>query len=370
MINNKKWNAIIWALLVVTTITIISYWVVVSIQKTWESSKNSRLVSSSLIDVSNQRINNNQSWWDVLFSDYSWDSTLQQVNLPESKTLEVSIPSSQINNSQLNIDFSTWSTSRYISLELTKSRNNKSLINKNIDTRGWFILQDSSAWSPSDVQTNIDQQRYYLNNNKISDLSDLITSEIDKIGEPWSYLLIDFGYSAIFNRFNFRLTNDSKDSIPNILQLTFDNWVQHRFFVNDTNNIQNLFFPDTETRFIRIDVLSNSDGRNELTNWTIVSNVERNILPSEISYSVDNTNNKIVLNLPAISTINGVRFVNVYTSNNWRTSDTPFKSLLPNETSFEYFFDVSTGSSRPTKMYFELCSDIWVCLDKILKPLD
>ncbi len=363
---NKSWTVINTVLIVTTVIIIISFWVMKSSLFVWETVKNNKLSSNSIIDVNNNRIDNTDTKGSLYVSTSNLESNIESVSLEESKTIEVSIPWNNISWSKLKVDYSTWSSQRYIWLELSKTKNSKSLVNKNIDTRWGFILKDSSAWTETAQEININQQSFYLKNNKISDLSDFLTTEIDKIWEPGSYLLFDFWYPTLFNRFNFQLTQDSKTSFPNIIQLTFDNWVQHNFLIDDTKNTQNLYFPDIETQYIRLDILSTSDGRVDVENATIISNIERNILASEITISDDTTNKILDISFPNLPSINWVKFINLYSWHNWTISTNSFKSLLNDETEFQYFYnDISLDT-----IYFELCSDINACLDKVGKPIN
>jgi len=366
MIPNKKWNVINTVLIVSSIIIVVSFGIMKSGMLASETVKNNKLSFNSIIDVNNQRIDQWFDRWNLLTNTWWLSSTIDTINLEETKAVSIDIPGVNINNSRLEVMYSTWSNNKYVWLELSKTKNNKLLVNKNIDTRGWFILSDSSSWDQNDLDSNILNQEYLLRNNSLSELSDYISSEINEIGEPWSYVLFNFWFTSLFNRFNFKLTTENKTSFPNIIQLTFDNWVQHNFYIDDTKDIQSLIFPDIRSKYIRLDILSSSDGRVDVENSNIISNIDRNILNSEISITNDTINKIITVSYPAISTINWIVFVNFYSWNNGDISTNSFKSLLKNETSFEYYY-----SNTPLDtIYIELCSDINACLPKISKTIN
>jgi hypothetical protein len=60
-----------------------------------------------------------------------------------------------------------------------------------------------------------------------------------------------------------------------------------------------------------------------------------------------------------------VKFVNIYSGYNWVVSSNSFKSILKNESNFKYYYNNETIDT----IFFELCSDINVCLDKVAKSL-
>jgi hypothetical protein len=366
MLKNNKWNVLNTVLIVTVIIIIISYWIMKSSLFVSDTVKNNKLSSNSIIDVNNNRIENNQIKWDLFVSNEKNKVNIDTVSLDEWKTLEVNIPGNNIMNSKIKLDFNTWSVNRYVWLELSKTKNNKLLINKNIDTRWGFIIKDSSAWTETAQETNYNQQIYYLQNSKLSELSNYINSEIIKIWEPGSYLLFDFWYSSLFNNFNYQLTNENKTSFPNIIQLTFDNGVQYSYLVNDTKEVQKLFFPDIETKYIRLDILSTSDWRVDVNNTNVINNIDRNINSDEITVTDDEINKTLNITFPNLSLINWVKFVNLYSWYNWKISTNSFKSLLGTETNFIYHYN---NISLDT-IYFELCSDINVCLEKVSKPIN
>lgn len=366
MILNKKWNVINTVLVVSTIIIILSY----GIMKTWllvgETVKNNKLSFDSIIDANNKRIDSSFQRWNLLTNSWWLSGYSDSMDLEEGKTIEISIPWNNINNSQLEVIYSTGTTTNFVWVELIKTKNNKLLINKSINTKWGVIIKDSSSWTETQMDSNILNQEYLLRNNNLDELSDFLSLEINKIWEPGSYLLFDFGFTTLLNNITFQLTKDSKTSFPNIIQLTFDNWIQHNFLVDDKNEFQKLYFPDIWSRYIRLDILSSSDWRVEIENSIIISNISRNITPSEIIINNDIINKKLDISYPAISTISWVKFINLYSWNNWEISTNSFKSLLLSDTSFEYFY-----SDLPLDtIYIEICSEIKACLPKVWKTIN
>lgn len=363
---NKKWNVINTVLIVSSIVVILSFGIMMHWLNVSETVKNNKLSFDSIIDVNNKRIDSDFLRWNLYTNSWWLKSSITTLNLDESKSIEVFIPKNNISTSTIEVSYLTGSNTNYLWLELSKIKDNKLLVNKNIDTRWWFIIRDSSSWSEAELDSNLLNQEYLLRNNSINELSDFITWELNKIWEPGSYILFDFWFTTIFNSFNFQLTNESKWAFPNIIQLTFDNWIQHNFFIDDTKDLQYLLFPEISTRYIRLDILSSSDWRVDIVNSNIISNIARNILESEINIVHDIPNKKITISYPLLSTINWVKFINLYSWYDWVISSNPFKSLLKSDTSFDYYYKDSPLDT----IYLELCSEINACLPLVSKTIN
>lgn len=360
MKNSIRWNTMIAIVFTIAVITVMSYGVLVSTLKVWESTHQNKLTSQSLIQVIRQKIDRNNEEGDLVLSNYTSIGSDYSTSLAQWKTLEVFIPQWYTNDSKLELKFNSWSADRFISLELTKDNWNVSDLYASIDTRWWIILFDSSSWSEDELKEKREIQDYYIKQNNLSDLSWFILDEISKIWEVGSYVVFDFGSKKSINRFQFTATDDELWVSPNIIQLTFDNGVQHNFLIDVSKKRQDLFFPEITSRFVKLDILSHSNGRQDVSNANIINNISDNLEPEDIEISYIN-DTQFKISFPRIREIEGVNFLNIYTWYGWVSSENPLVSLLANETELTYNYSQNLVDS----IYLELCSDIDICLNKV-----
>lgn len=360
MKRSINWNILSTVLIVISWVIIVSFFTSLSFLQVSKSTWISKQASSSIIEANNIIISDNNNLWSLNPSIRQQQASIE---LSRDSTIELTIPETSISNwDSLWISF--WDTWPHILwLEVEKSNKGDYILNKKIDTRGWFILADSSVWSSWEQATNTQLQFQYLDSWDINWLSNFIESEISKFWKAGSYLIFDFWDFINLNRFDFQLTSEGNSTYPEVLQVSLDDWLKHIFFVDPTSETQSFIFPDTVTRYIKLDLIALKNWEVESWNAAIINNLSWNILESDIILN-DLWDWRLEIVVNELQSITGISFVNVYWGKNGNISFNPFYSFVPNDNSFNY--NLSTNWSI-NELYFEICSDIGICNPKIRK---
>lgn len=352
---NKKWNVSVIAIciwLIISTIGFFSLFKWILFNKNVD---NQQLSSNSQLDIIKKDIDQKNGYWDLT-------NIANSVNLSEWKEVNVFIPKDKINdNDKVLLNFNnTWSV---LALKVEKTTSDEFRTNPIYDLNWGFIIKDTSFWTTSEQKDKEQYQSTLIKNNDLKTLSSFLKENINKIGKVWSYILFDLGDKKLINSFNINLTSkvssQNRDR-PEVIWLTLDNGIAYDYIVNDTTNRQEFLFNETQTRYIKLDVIKTTNSMVNTINAWVNNNIGRELLLNEIT--LNKTSDKLNINISAISEITWVTFFNIYFNNN----NKPVTSKLKNDTNF----DVNINSlTNITKVWIELCSDINKCNSIVYKNL-
>lgn len=358
MIRSANWNILISVIGTITVITVIAFWQLQSFVRVEESVSTLQFANESII-----RANNIAADESSIYSWFIWSSSSSgEIYLPSGRELSLEIPAGVIEAwMHLEVNKNPVEDTSQLQVEIENLDRVDSQQNTSLNTKGWFLLYDTSVWSLSDKTENIEIQKEYLRNSSIEDLSSFIETEIGKTWEQGSYFIIDLLKKRTINKFSFNLTTEGKSNHPDVLQITLDDWLQYLYWVRWVVWTQEFLFPDSKTQYIKLDFISSSNWEVTWINGWVANNLSWNITSWDISYSQIWVN-EFNVSINNTSSITGLEFMNIYT---WRwgyISERPFLTLLPSEN--EFIYNSATSNSE---IYIELCSWIKACNPKIKK---
>lgn len=354
---NYKWNVTLIAIWVWLIISWLSF---LMLYKGYDLNKNlanSRTSLFSQLDIISKNIFWEKDKWDII----TWES---KIDLKENTEVNVSIPKKE-HDWTLDVLFDSWSTKKYIGLKIEKSLNSEFKINANFWVNWWYIIYDSSTWDSVTRPEKIKEQTALIKNNNINNLWSFIKYEISKIWKAWSYLTFDLWDYKFLNSFKLKMKNIWKNIIPEIIWLTFDNGVTYLYTFNKNHELQSFMFNETKTRYVKLDIIKTTDWYINESNIVVTNNIERNILESEINYTINS--NTINFSVPSVSTIIWAKYYNLYLKINWKLLNKPILTKLSNNIDSSYSFKTWEIINS---FWIELCSDIWKCNPIVYKNVN
>lgn len=359
----KKWMSMTNVTVTLTILTVIMSWVFAVTSKFEKQVDNKQDVALAWWNAITTVSKYLSSTWNLNYvnSTSSWIT----YDLNEDQVIEVEIKKwffwwSQSWN--LNVTFDNTSSTSYLGIDANAG--SKDIAAYWFDN--WIIIDDCSLWTSAERTTYKTQQLNYLKNQQFADSAAFVENWSAKVDTPGSYIVYDFWRKVNLNAFEFWLSATWTVS-PKVISLSFDNATRYNFSVDTSKAVQKLWFMDTLTRYVKVDVLA-------MDNWAW--SVSNSILAGTTSLdplnlSISNSSTSIQVSFPAIAD-SSIKFYNIY------FSATPIKSTTPalvipqksgNITVNYSNFDATSWVEKPTNVWIEACQTTTICKTPVTKSL-
>jgi hypothetical protein len=259
----------------------------------------------------------------------------------------------------LEIKFDNPSSSSYLWVDINGGK--KDIPSYSFDN--WMIIDDTSLWTSTQRTSYKTQQLGYLQNGQYWSWASFVSWWLAQLNNAGSFMIFDLWKRVYLNSFDFSFTENVATATPKLIALTFDNWARYNFSVDTSKPTQTLSFMDTQTRFVKLDIIATNDWEGSLSN-TVLSWVP-NILWTDIT--IVNWADQIAVTFPSMASAN-IKYYNIYFAS-WSTTPTAPALIIPQKAGVinVYYNNTSSGTMIPNNLWIEPCVMDWICKDKINK---